>query len=1064
MSIPNTEFHPLGWFVLRTPLLSFDQWIEWSKLSEALPSGRSLDELERNYDRLKDGLKELLNAAVREALFLSSSSLGQGVEEWLCADAAHNESVESSVAAIFARMSGRATPFGVSAGFSLGLIKAGTMLQVPAHDKDQRCTQIDVRYLVLLAEQLFRSPEFKNQLTYHPSSCLWRVGKWLRVLRPSVANGRRDYTTVNVELTDGVKEALECARNGCSREEIIARLCSDPLERWAADEFVDELIESSVLVPVGCPFLTSDNPARQFIELLRRANGADVAAETLGKVLEELRRIDQLGVGCSPEDYRNAAKLLRSLIKAPELSTSQLFHVDLMRPVETLTLSGGVISEITDAFMTLVQIAPPPEDDFAEFRRMFQERFEDAEVPLLRVLDPEIGIGFADSDVSNQPLGAGGANKSTPPFTRRDGILIDLVRRSELDRQEEISLTPETITLLRNDDYVPVFDSFSIFVTLFADSAAAVDRGECSFSINGYVPTMSLFGRFSGVNETLRNHLRELAAREEAFSPDAVLADVIHHPAGEELGNILRRNSTRKYEIPVLGSPNVPPEFQIHLEDLLISVIDGRVVLRSRRLNKIVVPRIGNAHTYRKRQNLPIYRFLGALQSQGRLAAVAWNWGPVLNSLAYLPRLRYGKLILSAARWVLCEEELQRLTRGRTPSERFQAMTALRSARRLPRYVLLQDGDQRLPVDLQNIMSVNSVVRLLTRRTTAVFIELIGTCERLCTEGPGGRYQHELNIPFVREIPAEPQQHVRSAMAQAGNCQRRFPPGSEWVYLKIYSGPSFLEEILLDDICPEIQQLESESVLKRWFFVRYYDGNHHLRLRFQGRTAKEAPEIMARITSAISRHVESLDCWRIQADTYIRETDRYGGTEGVQCAEEIFHADSKVAISALSGTVNRNSLDERLLIGMAGINRFLDNFNVDLAAKIDFSRAMGTALHREFNSKAAASRTGISQRYRNMRKDVDALVTGFKSGDQFAQRSANPECNIERIKGLERTGKLMRPVSEILASINHMCINRLFQTNQRFHEYIAYEMLFKTYQSIKSRSKRGNSIPSEMIV
>src|SRR5215472_1883554 len=279
MPIANAEFHPLGWFVLRTPLLPFDRWIEWSNLSRAPFSAGSLNELERNYDLLKDGLKERLNAAVREALFLSSSSLSQAVEEWLSADAVRDESVESSVVAAFARMSGRPTPFGVSAGFSIGSIMVRTMLQVPAPDKEQRCTQIDVRYLMLLAERLFRSPEFKNRLTYHPSSCSWRVGKWLRILRPSMASGKRNYTTVNIEFTNVVNEALECARGGCSREGIVAYLCSDPSERWAAEEFVDELIESSALVPIGYPILTSDNPAREFIELLRHANEADAFAE-----------------------------------------------------------------------------------------------------------------------------------------------------------------------------------------------------------------------------------------------------------------------------------------------------------------------------------------------------------------------------------------------------------------------------------------------------------------------------------------------------------------------------------------------------------------------------------------------------------------------------------------------------------------------------------------------------------------------------------------------------------------------------------------------------------------
>jgi thiopeptide-type bacteriocin biosynthesis protein len=816
------------------------------------------------------------------------------------------------------------------------------------------------------------------------------------------------------------------------------------------EEFVAELIESSALAPVSYPSLTSDDPAADLVEFLY-ANRRDRRATKLGSILARLRVIDQRRVRVSAQEYDDIAGLLRELVEAPELSSSQLFHVDLVRPVDSLSLSRRVVAEIGTALKTLAEIAPQPEDDFREFKRAFVERFEDAEVPLLMVLDPDSGISFGDPDALDEP------DRNRPLFTRRDEILLTILSRCELRPGGELCLTAEDVSVLRFNDCLPLLDSFTVFTTVFAQSADAVDRGEYSFAINGYQPTIAIFGRFATVDQSLRNHLREVAATEDTYNPDAVIADILHHPAGEELGNILRRPNIRRYEIPLLGSSSMPPGFQIRPDDLLVSVKDGRVVLRSRSLNKEVLPRLGNAHSYRNPRNLRIYKFLCALQSQGRLTSIVWDWGPVLNSLPHLPRLRYDKLILSPARWVLGTKELQRLVSHRTASEKFVAMTALAREKGLPRYVLLQDADQRLPVDLHNIMSVNSVLRLLKGRTSAVFIELLGTPGYLCTEGPDGRFQHELKIPFVRGKVEVQQQRVRPKTARQLECQSRFAPGSEWVYLKIYGGPRFLEEMLLENICPAIEQMEAESLLQRWFFVRYFDGNHHLRLRLRGETAKEASEIMARITSAISMQIKSLDCWRIQADTYIREIDRYGGPEAIQYVEELFFADSKAVVAALARTTDRTSLDERLLLGIAGINQFLCDLQLTIDCKVEFSRELAAFLRHDWDGKTPANSAAISGRWRNMRPAIDGLMR-VDSENQFSGRSMGLKSVIKEMTRLESTGKLSRSLVDIFKSITHMHINRMFQYNQRFHEYIAYEMLFKSYRSIKARSMHTDDV------
>ena len=109
------------------------------------------------------------------------------------------------------------------------------------------------------------------------------------------------------------------------------------------------------------------------------------------------------------------------------------------------------------------------------------------------------------------------------------------------------------------------------------------------------------------------------------------------------------RPSFRKYEIPILTFSGVDDEHTISLSDLMISVKDGRILLRSKKLNKEVVPRNTNAHNY-STDTIPYYHFLCDLQHQDSTLRLNWDWG-MLREFKFLPRVKYGKTILSKAQY-----------------------------------------------------------------------------------------------------------------------------------------------------------------------------------------------------------------------------------------------------------------------------------------------------------------------------------------------------------------------------------------------------------------------------
>ena len=109
------------------------------------------------------------------------------------------------------------------------------------------------------------------------------------------------------------------------------------------------------------------------------------------------------------------------------------------------------------------------------------------------------------------------------------------------------------------------------------------------------------------------------------------------------------------------------------MTDLLVSVRGSRIVLRSRSLDKEIVPRLTTAHNFSGTGGLGLYRFLCTLQAQ--VGASGLDFGP-FDLLPFRPRVRTGRFVLATRRWRLDNKELEKLG-AKTRVARFAAAQAL---------------------------------------------------------------------------------------------------------------------------------------------------------------------------------------------------------------------------------------------------------------------------------------------------------------------------------------------------------------------------------------------------
>ncbi len=1036
------DFAPSGFFVLRTPLLPFDELEAWTE-------GADRAELER---RLRAAYER---PELREALYLASPQLCETLD---AGGSEHARKWLPALVSYFERAASRSTPFGLFAGCSLGEIGDRSCLELEERRHYRRHTRLDMDYVTALARTLAADPSIRRRLSFRPNSSLYRAGGRLRYAELRLDGTLRSYHLVAVDDSIELDATLARASAGATPDELAAELAGDEISFDEAKEFIDELIDAQVLVSDVQPALTGPEPVPTLIQAMAEHEETAEPARALRVAAHSLQQLDWQGLGAPPAEYRRVESLFGDQPAKPE--SSRLFQLDLTKPARA-TLGRPVVDEIARAFELVAKLTPRVRDDpLNRFRAAFTERYEDREVPLVEALDEEIGIGFDVSQaVESAPLLAGlklaSWNGAGPPWEERHRLLLHLVGQALRDGRRELELSPSDLDALAPAQQPRLPDALEVMATVAAASQDELDRGRFRVLLRGAsgAPGIGLLARFCHADGALRARVEEHLRLEEAQRPDAVFAEIVHLPEGR-VGNILLRPMLRPYEIPFLGRSGAPPEAQLPITDLLVSVVRDnlvseaadRLVLRSRRLGCEVLPRLTSAHKY-SRSSLGVYRFLCELQRQGTVGVLTWDWRP-LEALPFLPRVCSGRTVLARARWNLERRDLERF------SDRAEAFREWCREAGLPRWIVLAHEDQELVTDLGNPLSVEALLHHLRRREQATLVELFPSPDELFAHGPEGRFTHEIVIPFIRVTEGRTSNR-RAAPREA--VQRRFSPGSEWLYAKLYTGNGTADQVLIKVAEPVVQAALGTSAAKRWFFVRYGDPHFHVRLRMNGDPRRLVEEVLPLLHEKAEPLLTDGVMWRLQLDTYERELRRYGGDEGIELSEELFRHDSEAVLGIVRTLWGDEGLDARWRLALYGVDRLLDDFGLDLERKRAWARGCRDAFAREFGVQAE-TRRALGERYRVERKALDELLELEEGADHplapgvqlLRERSRRVTPLVERLRAREQ--RLSVSLDHLLWSYAHMHANRLLRGAHRAQELVVYDLLDRVYTSRLARA------------
>ncbi|MFF5583253.1 lantibiotic dehydratase [Streptomyces hygroscopicus] len=789
----------------------------------------------------------------------------------------------ASVVRYVLRAEHRATPFGLFAGVTSAAL--GARAAATWGSDHAVIGRASAEWLMAVVERLESCSELLGRLPVVLNNAVARRGSRLIVLYKCDTRGdRRRAVEASIGVTEPVRVVLDATRSPIRVAVLAAKLASEfpAAGPGKAYQLVQELIRHNVLITsLHAPSTETDALGYLLgqLDAVDADNVAPVAntVRELGAVQADLR-----GCGSRAGRKRVAARM-RALL--PDVRRHPL-ALDL-RLDARIEVPEAVAREIERAAWVLTRVCALPYGTAAwkAYQRRFYERYGIGTMVPLKEVVADSGTGFPDgypgvpSDVRR------------PRLSARDDTLVHLAQAAALDGREEVVLTDEFIAAMdAGPEYPRIPPHLEVGVRIHADSIEELHDGRfrleiVSVSRGAGVTT----GRFLGV---LASEDRERLAAELADLPTAdagtVPAQLSFPPLLSTSAHVTRAPQVLTTLISV--QEHRPTGGDVLTPGDLAVACDGRRMYLAAPERGHRIEAVGMHALNLKEHTPPLVRFIAELSRAQCAQVTLFDWGAA-NAMPFLPRLRYGRTVLTPARWRLEAAELP--GRDRPQTEWDTVLVDWRSRRRLPRWVYLAEDDRRLFLDLDQAGHRSLLRQHLNRSRLAVLVEApeadaYGWCD--------GR-AHEVVVPLkATRSPAWPTLPTPTPARTLSPAQIQTPGVSSLLLATLYGDLRRQNTLLAEHVPDLLDRLDGPP----WWFIRFRDPNQHLRMRI----ALPDSHAFAETARTVSTWADELRAAGLLSDlrfpTSYREMGRWGSGAAWEAAEEVFRADSRAVVTQLS--------------------------------------------------------------------------------------------------------------------------------------------------------------------
>lgn len=738
----NTPYKSFNKFLLRVPIHSLD------KLNNFL---LSLDQEGTPLDMFRN----IFDDQFKEALYIASPHLYEATERMLNGTSPGSDDIMLSLLKYITRMSCRCTPFGIFSGCCIGHFAEKTSVCIGPISAHYTSTRLDMELISGIVRNLQRSEDIKRRMEYRVNSSLYSIGDQYRYVDYHYRGKERMHVLSSTICDPYLKSAVDLSAQGVGFDQLLSAF--NNVDENEATRYLYELIDNKVIISDLDLSSTGNQLLPDIIQKLLSSGYTGEMVRMLERVHAAIRSLDQKPIGRQVSLYKQIYEELSSQI---DMGTYRYaFQSDLGIAAPECHINWAIQQEVLEGVSILNRLNYASSDTgLNNFIRDFYARYEEEEIPLSEALDTDIGIGFTSGAKENKqdindwlediPFKRAVANDQV--------IMMKDVDRFILGKYESWIQTKAPAGIVLNENELAAFPSewkdtpSTIFaITEMFQSNDGSSGPSMHLSFAGGTSAATILGRFCHLDDRIDTFTREIIAEESHQANGNILAEITHIPQ-DRVGNILFRPILRPYEIPYLSNSSVDEEHRIPITDLMVSVRNGfDLRIRSKRLNKYIIPRLTSSHNYATNA-LPMYYFLCAVQSHNQRISFKFKWGDMLHNKEQLPRVSYKRIILSPARWNLHYDRLLSLTE-KSGGNLLSGVRKYKEELALPDRMVISQGDNKLMVDLKNDWSTKMLIAELKSKRNLMLEEFLFNGDNFIVHGEAERFCNQVILFFKKE-------------------------------------------------------------------------------------------------------------------------------------------------------------------------------------------------------------------------------------------------------------------------------------------------------------------------
>lgn len=919
-------------FIIRVPLLSIETYKE-------LCSEKDNDAFIR---------KCYANDVLMESIAIASTSLYEALRRYCISGNGKTENLIQSIRKFLNRAATRTTPFGLFAGVEFGNLGDKTDIELNCISQYYKRARVDMEWLSKIVIICENNPTYWNHLRFRFNSDCYEAGN--RLLAPGLK-----LQVQREEFVDCVGEAMSVKNTEAVKfiynnfgtdyfimNDLILKFKEEycDLDSGVLLVFLKNLINMSILVSELQPPQVDTKPLCYVVNIIREYEIDDGLLNKLQRVLGLIEQYNQTEMGKGTDLFLRCCDLMGEI---QNLKSGHYLQVDMRTKYVCCELNRSVADSI-EHFIEIVRneafVCEYPES-LRAYSNLFIEKYGyNKEIAVQQLLDPDIGLGA--------PAGYSNPKTNNPLVASKsyiaDRIMKIITEKLAICKNKELSVDLEDLDLKwifnkKNELTEQDLDSMELAFYIMGESEEDIEKGDfllVTSPLLGSDSACKAIGRFTDLfeDEKTKLFLENLYNQERALSHDrgTLLIEGHEMPINGRYYNLCQNTYGNKLQLAV--SLNLPDEkIKIELNDLFVGISQetNMFYVRSLKNNqhvRILLPNMLVPSLYSN-----TLRFLYEVTNMNYSNVFAIQSFCMSSQYKIFPRIKYGKIVLSPAKWYISIEDLH--LKEKSFKQFKQAFGEYRERYCIPEAVYAGNADNRLYLNCIDDCDLQILYNMLKKTPINLFETF--SIDKNCwvRNSEKESFVSEIIFPVFKtagikeDFPKERKEVIKldtksrymdnaAAIPLNAEWRNQFPGQNGWWYLKLYYNSVNSDRLLGENIYFLCEELLKRKYIDLFFFIRYADPKPHIRLRIHLCEKNMDGDL---ISVWMQKMYAELNISSCKIDVYEREIERYGGIELINYAEKFFYSDSLYVMQLLKCQKNdkKNTKIVKAIMGILSL-------------------------------------------------------------------------------------------------------------------------------------------------